>query len=87
MRYYGLDWFGTILGLASIYYLGRQRRVGFVLRIAASVFWVAFGVVAGTLAGVLANVAVILLSLNGIREWKRTDAISSGRRAADQPLE
>ena len=39
VQYYGLDWLGTILGLASIYYLGRQRRVGFILRILASLFW------------------------------------------------
>jgi nicotinamide riboside transporter PnuC len=82
VQYYGLDWLGTILGLASIYYLGRHRRIGFVLRILASLFWVAFGVVAGTLAGVIANVAVILLSLNGIREWKRIDTIGSARRPA-----
>ena len=74
MTYHGLDWLGTIAGLASIYYLGRQRRVGFVLRIIASLFWVAFGIVAGTVAGVIANIAVILLSFKGIREWKRAEA-------------
>lgn len=77
MDYYGLDWVGTALGLASIYYLGRQRRVGFVLRILASIFWILFGLVAGTVAGVIANVAVILLSLKGFREWTR------GSREAD----
>ena len=73
MSYYGLDWLGTVAGLASIYFLGRRRPVGFVLRIISSVFWVAFGVVAGTVAGVIANLAVIFLSLNGLREWKRAD--------------
>lgn len=67
--------------------MGRPRRVGFVLRILAAVFWVAFGVVAGTLAGVIANVAVILLSLNGIREWKRTEAIGAAHQRVTQPLE
>ena len=57
MNYYGLDWIGTALGLMSIYYLGRKRKIGFVFRIAASVFWVAFGIVAGTAAGVIANVS------------------------------
>jgi nicotinamide riboside transporter PnuC len=70
MQYYGLDWIGTVLGLLSIYYLGRKKRIGFVFRIAASIFWVAFGVVAGTVAGIIANVAVILLSVSGIRQWK-----------------
>ena len=70
MKYYGLDWFGTLLGLASIYYLGQQREIGFVLRIVASIFWIAFGIVADTMAGVIANVAVIALSIKGIQEWR-----------------
>ena len=69
MNYYGLDWAGTALGLLSIYYLGRKRKIGFVLRIAASVFWVAFGILAGTVAGIVANVTVILLSLSGLKQW------------------
>jgi hypothetical protein len=73
VNYYGLDWLGTLAGLASIYYLGRQRKVGFVLRIIASLFWVAFGVVAGTVAGVIANIAVIVLSLKGLKEWTRAE--------------
>jgi hypothetical protein len=70
MSYYGLDWIGTVLGLMSIHYLGRKRKIGFVLRIAASLFWVAFGIVAGTVAGIIANVAVILLSVNGLKQWR-----------------
>ena len=73
MNYYGLDWLGTLVGLTSIYYLGRRKKVGFVLRIVASLFWVAFAVVAGTVAGVVANIAVILLSLHGMKEWKRAE--------------
>jgi hypothetical protein len=70
MKYYGLDWIGTVLGLASIYYIGRQNRLALVLRIVASVFWVGFGVVAGTLPGVIANVAAILLCLKGVSTRK-----------------
>ena len=70
MRYYGLDWVGTVLGLASIHYLSQRRRLGFVLRIAASIFWALFGVVAGTPACVIANVAVIVLSLRGLHAWR-----------------
>lgn len=73
MRYYGLDWIGTVLGLASIHYLGRKKIAGFILRIAASVFWVAFGVVARTSAGVIANCAVIILSLYAVKQWKASD--------------
>jgi len=70
MKYYGLDWIGTILGLASIQYLGRKNKAGFILRIIASVFWVAFGIIAETPAGIVANVAVIILSFKGLNQWK-----------------
>ena len=66
MQYYGLDWIGTVLGLASVYYMGRHEKAAFVLRIVASIFWAAFGLVAHTPAGVIANVAAILLCLRGI---------------------
>ena len=69
-QYYGLDWIGTVLGLASIYYIGRRNTAALVLRIAASVFWAGFGIVARTPAGVIANVAAILLCLRGIEAWK-----------------
>ena len=70
MKYYGLDWIGTVLGLASIYCFGRQTELGFLLRIAASVFWVGFAIVADTPAGVIANVAAILLCLKGLQDSK-----------------
>jgi hypothetical protein len=70
MKYYGLDWIGTVTGLASIYYIGRQNRLALVLRIVASIFWVGFGVVAGTLPGVIANLAAILLCLRGVAASK-----------------
>jgi hypothetical protein len=66
MQYYGLDWMGTILGLASVYYMGRHDRAAMRLRIAASVFWASFGVLAQTPAAVIANLAAILLCLRGI---------------------
>lgn len=73
MKYYSLDWIGTALGLISIYYLGRKRKVGFIFRIAASIFWVAFAVIAGTTAGIIANIAVILLSVSGMKQWRASD--------------
>ncbi len=69
-QYYGLDWIGTILGLASIYYIGRRNRLALGLRIAASLFWTAFAVIAWTPAGIVANLAAILLCLRGIDRRK-----------------
>ena len=68
MKYYGLDWIGTALGLASIHYLSRKNKTGFILRIVASAFWVVFGILAETPAGIVANVAVIILSFRGLHQ-------------------
>ena len=70
MKFYGLDWIGTILGLASIHCLARKNKTGFILRIVASTFWVAFGILAETPAGIVANVVVIILSYRGLHQWK-----------------
>jgi len=77
LQYYGLDWMGTLLGLASIYYIGRRDQTAFVLRIAASLFWGAFGVVAHTPAAIIANLAAILLCLRGLRP---RNGVASGIR-------
>jgi hypothetical protein len=66
MNYYGLDWIGTVLGLASIYYTGRHDKAAFVLRIAASLFWAAFGILARTPAAIFANSVAILLCVRGL---------------------
>jgi hypothetical protein len=66
VQYYGLDWIGTILGLASIYYIGRNEKAAFVLRILASLFWGAFGIVAHTPAAIIANFAAIVLCVRGL---------------------
>lgn len=66
MQYYGLDWIGTVLGLASISCIGRHDRAALLLRITASIFWAGFGLVAHTPAGVVANLAAIVLCLRGI---------------------
>jgi hypothetical protein len=68
MQYYGLDWAGTLFGLTSIYYMGRNDRVAFGLRILSAVFWAFFGLVARTPAAVIANLAAILLCLRGFRK-------------------
>ena len=46
--------------------MGRYDKAAFGLRIAASVFWAAFGVVAHTPAAIIANIAAILLSVRGL---------------------
>ena len=67
MKYYGLDWLGTVLGLASIYYTGRCDAWALRLRLAASVFWAGFCLVAETPAGVVANLAAVVLCCRGAR--------------------
>jgi hypothetical protein len=70
MTYYGMDWIATVLGLASIYWLGHGKRLGFVLRIFSSIFWAVFCYMAGTPAGMIANIIAIVLCLRGLEQWK-----------------
>ena len=46
--------------------LDRNDRAAFVLRIVASLFWAAFGIVAHTPAAIIANIAAILLCVRGL---------------------
>ena len=71
MKYRGPDWTGMCLGLASIYCLGHRNRIGFVLRIVAVVFWMAFCTIVGTVAGVLANFIAIDLCAGDLSAWPR----------------
>lgn len=79
MKYYGLDWIGTALGLASIYVLGRRRPVGFHLRILASLAWAGFALLADSAAALVANLAAVALSVQAMRAWKRAGP-SAGTR-------
>jgi hypothetical protein len=80
VHYFGLDWVGTILGLASVYVMGQNDRAAFVLRLLSSIFWASFGVVARSPAAVLANVASILLCVRGmVLGRRRTPQATPGR--------
>lgn len=82
VRYDGLDWLATVASLASIYYLGDGRRVGFTLGMLGAVLWCAFGVMAGSVAGALLNALLLGLFMRGYRKWgTRRDPPALGRSA------
>lgn len=69
-QYYGLDWVATCISVASIYYVGDSRRIGFTLGMIGAVLWAAFNVLAHSVAGTLLNVLLFGLFFRGYMKWK-----------------
>ena len=70
LRYFGADWTGFALTLASLYMLGNHRRSGFLLGAASSVAWLVFSVLAGSTATVIANCVFFGMNLRGWAKWR-----------------
>jgi len=70
LKYYGADWIGMVLILLSIYYVGKQRRCGFIYGVFGCSAWLAFGLMTESVASVLANSTYMVLNFNGYRKWK-----------------
>ena len=68
-RYYAVDWSATAGTLVSLWLLGEQRRLGFVVGAAAATGWFAFGVLAGSTATMIANSLLFVLYVRGYRRW------------------
>ena len=73
-QYYGLDWVATCISVASIYYVGDSRRVGFTLGMIGALLWAGFNVMAHSVAGTLLNVLLFGLFFRGYMKWKPRSA-------------
>jgi nicotinamide riboside transporter PnuC len=70
-RYYGFDWLGMFFAIISIYYLGKERKRGFLFGLAGNVSWMGFAILAESLANLLANLVYIGLNCRGFWNWKQ----------------
>jgi nicotinamide riboside transporter PnuC len=70
-RYKGVDWVGTILATASLYFLAKLRRSGFVLGILGNVAWIIFAVMVESPANVLSSLIYMGFNIHGWLKWKR----------------
>ena len=69
LKYYGVDWIGTVFTLAAIYMLGSRQRNGFVIMIFGNLSWIALGVFINSLAMILSNVIFIAMNIRGFVKW------------------
>lgn len=70
-RYYGIDWIALALNATAIYLLGKKRKAGFSLGVAANLAWIAFGFLANSLATVVACSIFVALNAKGWWSWSR----------------
>ena len=70
-KYYGIDWTAMVMTCCFLYYVGEEKRSGFVFGILASIAWLAFGILAESIANVIANLIFITLNARGYLKWKK----------------
>lgn len=71
LAYYGVDWLGIGLTMASLHLLGSKRRSGFVLGVMASAVWGVFSVMAGSTPTLAANCIFLGMNARGFLKWTR----------------
>jgi nicotinamide riboside transporter PnuC len=76
LRYYGLDWAGMVFAFVSLYYIGKQRKRGFLIGIGGNIAWLGFAILAESLANLLANIIYIALNCRGFWKWKHEKTAS-----------
>lgn len=70
-RYYCIDWIAMVLNAASIYLLGKKRKIGFSLGIVANSAWIAFGFLAHSVATMVACSIFVALNIRGWWNWTK----------------
>ncbi len=73
--YYGFDWISATCALLGIYYLGSNKRSGFILMFLAAVTGMVFAVLAKTLSLILLNVIFIFLHARGYLNWGKEQKV------------
>ena len=69
-QYKGVDWLGMIFAALSLVYLGRHRKIGFLLGLACNISWLFFGVMTESAANIVANVLYMGFNIRGWFRWK-----------------
>jgi nicotinamide riboside transporter PnuC len=71
VHYYFIDWVALVLNATAIYLLGKKRKVGFSLGVAANIAWIVFGILAHSMATVVACSIFVVLNMKGWWTWTR----------------
>lgn len=71
LRFYGSDWIGMTGTFLGLWFLSKQRKIGFVLGSVGCVGWLAFGIITGSMPSVASNLIYIGMNIRGWRKWKK----------------
>ena len=71
VRFYGSDWVGMTGTFLGLWFLSKQRKLGFLLGSIGCLGWLAFGIITGSMPSVFSNVIYIGMNIRGWRKWKR----------------
>lgn len=70
-KYKGVDWLGMIFATASLYYLGKRKKRGFLLGLLGNVAWMAFGIMTSSVANICSNLVYMGFNIHAWRKWKK----------------
>ncbi len=70
-KYYGIDWIALVLNAGAIYLLGKKRKAGWSLGVAANVVWIVFGILAHSTATMVACSIFVVLNAKGLWNWSK----------------
>ena len=70
-QFYATDWLAMFLTFVAFYFLGEQKKVGFIFGMLANIAWLIFAILAGSIATVIANIVLFGLNLRGFLKWKK----------------
>jgi hypothetical protein len=70
LSFYGTDWIGMAGNLAGQWYLGKQRKFGFIIGSLGCLGWLSFGIVAESPPSVVSNIIYIGLNVRAWRKWR-----------------
>lgn len=81
-EYYCVDWVALVLNAVAIYLLGKKRRSGWSLGVAANLVWIAFGVLAHSVATMVACSIFVALNIKGWLNWRSEEASNLAPQAS-----
>lgn len=70
-RFHGSDWVGMVGNLFGVWFLAKQRKLGFVIGSIGCIGWLIFGIIAESMPSVISNLIYIGLNIRGWLNWKK----------------
>lgn len=69
IQFYGTDWLGMVLIVLSIYLIGEENKIGFILGVLGSLSWVVFALLVKSYPTLFLNITLVFLNTRGYLKW------------------